>query len=41
MAEAEVAVTRISGTEDACVSVRFSWEVSGLVNPSLSSLNSS
>ena len=35
------AVTTISGTDDACVSVRFSWEVSGLVNPSLSSLNSS
>ena len=34
------AVTTISGTE-ACVSVRLSWEVSGLVNPSLSSLNSS
>ena len=33
-------VTTISGT-DACVSVRFSWEVSGLVNTSLSSLNSS
>ena len=34
------AMTTISGTE-ACVSVRLSWEVSGLVNPSLSSLNSS
>ena len=39
--EVEMAVTTISGTDDACVSVRFSWEVSGLVNPSLSSLNSS
>ena len=34
------AMTTISGTE-ACVSVRLSWEVSGLVKPSLSSLNSS
>ena len=42
MNEVEVveAVTTISGTE-ACVSVRLSWEVSGLVKPSLSSLNSS
>ena len=39
--EAVETVTRISGTEAWCVSVRLSWEVSGLVNPSLSSLNSS